>query len=288
MAAKSQRAERGALAFVDTWRECFAEHNLLTWASAIAFQALIALVPLTLLLFGVLGALDESSVWKNQISPGIKDHLPKPTFDAVNYAAERILTHATAGLLAFGIVLTLWEVSGSVRAISGALNQIYDTKRDPRNMWRRVGISIGVAIVIGCCFIGAILVLALAKHAGGSLEGPLSVGRWIVALALLAVAVNVLVRFAPAEPRSERWLSVGSAFIVVSWAVMSVIFRVYVTSVASFRSPWGTFVTILVLTTYINLSAIVFLVGVQADELIRKDATPGEKGLFERVRSAFG
>jgi hypothetical protein len=28
------------------------------------------------------------------------------------------------------------------------------------------------------------------------------------------------------------------------------------------RSPWGTFVTVLVLTTYINLSAIVFLVGV--------------------------
>ena len=50
----------------------------------------------------------------------------------------------------------------------------------------------------------------------------------------------------------------------------------------------GTFVTILVLTAYINTSAIVFLVGVQSDELIRKDATPDEKGLFERVRAAFG
>jgi uncharacterized BrkB/YihY/UPF0761 family membrane protein len=100
--------------------------------------------------------------------------------------------------------------------------------------------------------------------------------------------VNVLLRFAPAEPRSERWLSGGSAFIIVSWAVMSVIFRVYVTSIASFRTAWGTFVTILVLTTYINISAIVFLVGAQADELVRKDATPGEKGLFNRMRAAFG
>ena len=89
MAAKSERAERGARAFVGTWVEVFSEHNLLTWASAIAFQALIALVPLTLLLLGVLGALDESSVWKKQISPGLKDHLPKSTFDAVNYAADR-------------------------------------------------------------------------------------------------------------------------------------------------------------------------------------------------------
>src|SRR5947208_11625527 len=111
MARQRQRAQRGVRAFVDTWRECFAEHNLLTWASAIAFQALIALVPLTLLLLGVLGALDESSVWKKQISPGLKDHLPKSTFDAVNYAADRILTHAGAGLLAFGAVLTVWELS---------------------------------------------------------------------------------------------------------------------------------------------------------------------------------
>src|SRR5207302_11030271 len=126
------RATRRARAFVDTWRECFAEHNLLTWSSAIAFQALVALVPLTLLLLGVLGALDESSVWKKQISPGIKDRLPKPTFDAVNYAAERILTHATAGLITFGIVLTLWAVSGSVRAVRGALKRLCDINRHAR------------------------------------------------------------------------------------------------------------------------------------------------------------
>ena len=288
MPRQRQRAKRGARAFVDTWRECFAGHNLLTWSSAIAFQALVALVPLTLLLLGVLGALDESSIWKKQISTGIKDRLPKPTFGAVDYAAEKILTHATVGLLTFGIVITVWEVSGSVRAVSGALNQIYETKRDPRGMWRRLGSSVGIAIVIGCCFLAAILVLTLAKHAGGSLEALLSAGRWLVAIVLLGLAVNALVRFAPAEPRPERWVSIGSAFIVLSWVVMSVIFRVYVASIASFRSAWGTFVTILVLTTYINVAAIVFLVGVQADELIRKDATPGEKGLFERMRAAFG
>jgi len=56
------------------------------------------------------------------------------------------------------------------------------------------------------------------------------------------VAVNVLIRFAPAEDRSD-------------------------------------------LTGYLYPSAIVSLVGVQADELIRKDATEGEKGIFERMRA---
>src|SRR6266536_300818 len=109
-----RRTKRAVRAFVDLWAGCFAKHNLLTWASAIAFQVLI---PLTVLVLGVLGALDERSVWSNQIAPGIHRRLPKPTWDAVNYAAERILAHATVGLLVFGAALTIWEISGSVRAI---------------------------------------------------------------------------------------------------------------------------------------------------------------------------
>jgi membrane protein len=282
-----QRTKRGFRAFVDAWRKQFSEHNLLTWSSAIAFQVLKALVPLVLLLLGILGATGESSVWKKQISTGIKSRLPKPTFDAVNYAAEKTLTHASAGLLTFAVLFTIWEVSGSVRACGGALDSIYDTSSDPRPLWQRYGKSVGVAIGISLCFLGAVLAVTLAKHTGGSLEALLSFGRWLVALALLGIAVNLLLRFAPAEPRSERWVSVGSAFIVLVWAVMSVVFRWYVTSVASFRSAWGTFVTILVLTTYLNISAVVFLVGAEADEFARKDATPGEKGLFDRVRAAF-
>jgi membrane protein len=283
-----QRAKRGVRAFIDTWREHFAEHNLLTWSSAIAFQLLKALVPLVVLLLGILGSVGESSVWKKQISPGIKDRLPKPTFGAVDYAAETILTHASLGLLAFAVLFTIWEVSGAVRACGSALDSIYNTKRDARPLWRRYATSVGIAVGISICFLGAVLALTLAKHTGGSLEALLSFGRWVVGLALLGVAVNLLLRFAPAEPRSERWVSVGSVFIVLAWAVMSVIFRWYVTSVASFRSAWGTFVTILVLTTYLNFSAIVFLVGAEADELARKDAAPGERGLLDRVRAAFG
>jgi membrane protein len=288
VARTRQRATRGIRAFVDVWRECFAEHNLLTWASAIAFQALVALVPLTVLLLGVLGALDERSVWEKQIRPGLQDRLPKPTFGAVDYAAEKILTHATAGLLAFGVVLTLWELSGSVRAVSGALNRINDTKRDERPFWLRFSISFAIAVVIGSCVLGAILLVTLAKHTGGSLEALLGIARWAVAILLLGLAVNVLVRFAPAEPRSERWASLGTAFIVVAWVVASLIFRWYVSSLANFKSSWGSFVAVLVLTGYVYTSAIVLLVGVQADELIRKDATAGEKGMFKRVRAAFG
>ena len=83
-------------------------------------------------------------------------------------------------------------------------------------------------------------------------------------------------------------MTLGSAFIIVAWVIASLIYKVYVSDVASFRSTIGTFGAVLVLTAYLNVSAIVFLVGVQADELIRKDAVRGERGVFDHVRAALG
>ena len=287
MARTRQRTKRGVRAFVDVWIDVFLKHDVLTYASAIAFQLLVALVPLVVLTLGVLGALDERSVWKKQIAPGIERRLPDATWNAVNYAAERILTHASAGLIVFGAALTVWELSGSVRATMGALNRMYDTDEE-RSRWVRFGVSFGLAVAIGACFLGAILVLTLAKHVGGSLDVLVSVGRWILAVLLLGVAVELLLRFAPTERREKRWVTLGSAFIVVAWVIASLIFKVYVSSVASFRSTIGSFVAVLVLTAYLNVSAIVFLVGVQVDELIRKDAVRGERGVFDHVRAALG
>jgi membrane protein len=282
-----KQAKRGFRAFVDLWVDCFAKHNLLTWASAIAFQVLVALIPLAVLTLGVLGALGERRVWVKQIAPGIQRRFPSQTWHAVNYAAELILRHASAGLLAFGAVLTVWEISGSVRAIMGALSRMYDTEED-RSIWERFGISFGLAVAIGSCLIGAILVLTLGRHLGGSAHVVIDVGRWIVAILLLGVAVEFLVRFAPAEPRPKKWVTLGSAFTVAAWVVASLIFRVYVGSVANFRSTFGTFVAVLILTAYLYTTSIIFLVGVQADELIRKDATRGERGVFDHVRAALG
>jgi membrane protein len=286
-AAARRKAKSGIRAFVDLWVGCFAKHNLLTWASAIAFQVLVALVPLTVLALGILGALDERRVWIKQISPGIHKRLPPATWHAVNYAAELILAHATAGLLVFGAALTIWEISGSVRAIMGALNRVYDTNED-RPAWRRFGISFAIAVAIVVCVIGAVLVVTLASHLGGSLHVVVDVGRWILVVALLSIAVEVLVRFAPAERRAKKWVTLGSAFTVIAWVVATLIFRTYVESVANFRSTFGTFVAVLILTGYLYTTAIIFLVGVQADELIRKDATRGKGGPLDHVRAALG
>jgi uncharacterized BrkB/YihY/UPF0761 family membrane protein len=51
--------------------------------------------------------------------------------------------------------------------------------------------------------------------------------------------------------------------------------------VANFKTAVGNLTVFLVLIGYIYTSSIIFLVGVELDELLREDATRGERGILE-------
>jgi membrane protein len=268
--------------FVKIWVDLFARHELLDHASATAFQVLKALVPLTLLGLGLLAALGQERVWKHTLAPGIEPHVQPATFRAIDVAVQRIFSTEATTLIAFASVLAAWYISGSVRGVMTGMNQIYECKES--RPWKvRYAVSVVLGAVIAVCVIGAMLAVlagpALAKN--GSLQVVVGVGRWLVALALLSLAVGVLVRFAPAEPRPKRWASVGSLMVILAWVAASMIFKLFVTDVANFKTATGSLAVFLVLTGYVYTSSIIFLVGVELDELFREDATAGERGLLE-------
>jgi membrane protein len=107
-----------------------------------------------------------------------------------------------------------------------------------------------------------------------------------MAVVLLLVLVGVLVRVAPAEHPEARWASVGSLFIVAAWLVASLLFRLWIEYVADLRSPTGTLTGLLVATSYLYVSAAVFLVGTQLDELLRRETHGHAKGVWQLVRTA--
>src|SRR5205823_13970924 len=100
------------------------------------------------------------------------------------------------------------------------------------------------------------------------------------AVAALGLAVALLVRWAPAERRAKRWASAGSALVIAAWIIASLIFKVFVSDVANFKTATGSLTVFLVLIGYVYTSSIIFLVGVQLDELLREDATEGQRGVL--------
>jgi len=267
--------------FVELWIDLFGEHQILDHASAIAFQVLKALVPLTLLGLAILGALGQEKVWRQTLFPGIKPHVQPATAHAIDVAVQKIFTSNSAGLIAFASFLVIWYVSGSVRAVMSGINQIYEAEE--RRSWKvRYAISFSLAIAIAICVVGSVVVVAAgpALARGGAVGVVVSIGRWLVGVTLLSLAVGLLVRYAPAERRSKRWATAGSVLVIGAWILASVLFKLFVAHVANFKTATGSLAVFLVLIGYVYTSSIIFLVGVQLDELLREDARRGERGVL--------
>lgn len=284
---------RSFRAIVRLWVDLFAEHNLLTYASAIAFQALVAFVALLLLGVAVLGELGRTDVWTRQLGPQLQPKLLPAVYHGIDATFEKIFHTSSTGVIAFAAALTIWEVSGAVRATMGALSRIYGVE-DERPWWIRFPVSIGVALALTAALVGAAL---LATAAQGAVSGgwgiPFGIVRWLLAVVLVAAAFGLLIRYAPAEKRATRWATAGSTLVVVGWVVQTLVFDWYLRSAADWRTAAGSLLGAYFLTSYLYVAAIVLLVGIELDELLRRDLRAGEpeRGILELalgvVRGSF-
>jgi membrane protein len=261
----------------------FGEHRLFIYATSIGFRALVALIPLALLALGLLGALGLQSTWRKSIAPEIRPHVTQPVYHAIDYSAEKILASGTAPLILFASVLVLWDLTLAIAAIMDALNRIHEVE-EKRSATRRAVTAATLAAVTGVCFVGSILIVTVAPRAQESVvHFLLGVGRWLFAAALLAFVVGAVMRFAPAERPEKRWASVGSILVILVWIVASLLFKVWVTSVADFKSAVGSLTVLLFLSWYVFVSSAIFLVGAQLDELLRKETHRRDSRLLALV-----
>ena len=101
--------------------------------------------------------------------------------------------------------------------------------------------------------------------------------RWIVLGVLLVFGLSVLYRYGPADragrmgrKRPWRWLTPGSALATVLWFAGSFGFSLYVTHFADYNASFGSLGGVIVLLTWLWLSAYVVLLGALLDAEIRQ------------------
>ena len=269
------------------WGGLFREHELMTCASSISFKTITASITLVLLSLGVLGALGREDVWRNQIAPHIRGRVLPAVYRGIDATAENIFTHDTAGLIAFASVLAVWQFSGAVRAAMNGLAHIYE-EEERRPWWLRWLISTALAVAIIAALLGAILlVAALGGAVSGAFEIPFAICRWLGAIVLVGFAFGLLVRYGPQTRRAKRWTSVGAGLVVAGWLVEAVAFRWWVSSVADFKTAIGSLTVLLFVTAYFYVAAIILLVAIELDELLREDAGAAERSLHELLSRAL-
>ena len=255
---------------VRLWDELFDKHNLLTYASAIALRMFIAGVACSLFMLGILGATHQERLWRSTIAPEIKPKVLPHVFAGIDQTVNRVFSSSTVGLLAFAAALAVWEVSGIVRAAIGALDEIYETP-ETRPFWVRFPLSFGLAVLFLAAVLGAVAIV-WAGHVSGAWSIPVLILRWPAAVVLVTFAFDLIVRWGPNENRRKRWTSLGSALVVVGWIGQTLIMGAYVKSLADFRTAIGSLEVFIFLATFCYVAAIILLVAMELDELVRADA----------------
>lgn len=258
------------------WEKCD-EDDVFFMAGAIAFNVLIALVPLIILGIGVAGFVLSARFGDptEAVVALIADAIPQAGADVDVTALLRRLTDAVvaqrAGLTVLGAIFFVWlstRLAGSLRI---ALRETFDigTRRGilEGKLFDLVAVLVGVLLLT--LNLGVTVVFAAVLDFGAGLlhlgGRTLSLTELVAgqAVAFLSIWTLFLVAYRYLPARRMRWSTVivAATFAAVAHETLKAGFSWYATEVANYGSTLGNLATGAVLVFWIYYGALVFILG---------------------------
>jgi membrane protein len=277
-----------------TWAEA-SDDNIGLVAAGVAFYGFLALVPMlgaTVLLYGIFAEVDTV------ISHVTRLMSIMPT-DIALLVGEQLLSVVTAssGKKGFGLLIALgvalFGARNAAGAIVTALNIVYEQK-ETRGFVRVNILSLTITaaavttVVAGLLGVAALGFVHLAIPSSPLLAAALRVLTYLALALLAAGAAATLYRYGPARSRARwSWITPGSALFAVAWVTLTLGFGFYVANFGSYGTTYGSLGAVVVLLTWMYLSAYALLFGAdlnaELEHQTARDTTSGpEEPLGER------
>jgi membrane protein len=269
-----------------SWGE-IGEANLFLIAGGVTYALILALFPGLAALVSLYGlALNPAQIEK-QIG-ALSGLLPAETQQLLNQQLHS-LVEASGGALGFGavvgILLALWSASRGMTGLITALNVAYEEK-ERRGFFKlnliALGLTLGVLVggILVILLIGVLPAAAQFLAIGSRTKWLLFLVQWPLLLVLMMFWLAVLFRYAPDRGKPQwRWVSPGAMVATILWIIASIGFTVYVANFNSYDKTYGSLGGVVVLLTWLYLSALVVLFGAvinaQSEKQTREDSTDG-------------
>jgi membrane protein len=90
------------------------------------------------------------------------------------------------------------------------------------------------------------------------------IGQWPILLVGLLSAFAIVLYLAPnVSPPKWQFISPGAVFAVIVWLIASALFALYTSQFASYNKTWGSLSAVIVMLTWLWLSALALLLGAE-------------------------
>ena len=276
------------------------EHEVQTRAAAIAFYAMLALVPfIGLILFLAVQLLPDLTGKKakgigdltvEKFEATLASALPPEASEEIETQIKRLQSEPPVGLISLGLAITLWLSSSIFVAVIDAMNRIYGVK-ERRGFVKIRLVAILMTLIQAAILVGSLVTIVAWPYILRWLGLGSSAAILATVLQYAVVAIMVLASFAltffvaPDAKQSWEWITPGSLagtglFIGVTYS-----FRIYVHNFANYDKTYGPLGGVMVLLFWFWISALVLLGSAQVNKIIEA-ASPLGKDVGQRVNPA--
>lgn len=279
---------------VRSWQEVSA-NNIFLVAGGVTYAVLLALFPALAALVSIYGLLLDPQQVERQVA-ALSNILPQESTKMIGEELHKLVS-APSGSLSISagvaLVLALWSASRGMSGLINALDIAYDEK-ETRGFFKLNFIAIGLTVAM---LIGGTVIIALVGVLPAAIQfvglGSLTqwlvlIFEWPILIAFVMFGLAALYRYAPdRHPPHWRWVSPGAIAATFLWLLGSLGFSIYVAHFNSYDKTYGSLGGVVVMLTWLYLSAFVALFGAivnaQSERQAQADTTAGHpKALGDR------
>ena len=273
-----------------TWSRV-TENSLMSRAAAVAFYAMLALVPLLALMLTIavkaLPDITQATVGQgedigaqavSEFERTLEQTFPQEAVGLIKSQIQQIQEGGRLDILSFGLLVTIWLASTLFLEIMDSLNAVHGVS-ESRPIWKLRIQAILLTLLQATILIAAMvsivawpqIINALGLGSGSAFVA--SAVRWILLFGVLLISFAITYYFAPDADTRWEWITPGSILGTVVFILATLGFRIYVQNFADYNETYGTLGGVMVLMFWFWISALVLLVSAQVNRVI-EDASP--------------
>ncbi|HJU12637.1 MAG TPA: YihY/virulence factor BrkB family protein [Candidatus Binataceae bacterium] len=264
-------------------------------AAGVAFFGMLSIFPALAALIAIYGLLADPATVQHEIS-AIHGIIPGEAQNLIETYLKSLVSTSTSKLgigLIVSVLVALWSARSGVVSLIEALNIAYE-EEEKRGFIRFQATSFALTIAAILFAIVALTLIAVIPPAMQLLPVAKDVKivgyivPWPILIVLVAFGLAAAYRFMPSRQEAKwRWVSWGGFGATLVWILASLGFSFYVAKFGNYDKSFGALGAVVVLLTWLYLSAYVVLAGAcfnaEMERQTARDTTTGtEQPMGER------
>ncbi len=256
----------------------FRKGVLVTRASSIAFNLLMALLPASIFLFTLIPFIPIPN-FQSELIRLFESILPSNAFSFMETSIVDIVTNKSGGLLIIMFFATLIFSTNGIHAVIHAFVVSAHTFKTRSWLNQRKIAVILLVIIVAMISISGFLVI-FGKYAINRLVEIhlieryvvlylLIILKWLLIATLLFIAISLLYYLVPAKRTDFKFFTAGSTLATVLFILTSLGFSAYVNNYGQYNKLYGSIGTLMVILLWLYLNSIAILIGFELNVSIK-------------------